>query len=288
MRQLNYELKQLCNRNRDGAYTTRSDRERYLTLMANQLVEMGYRQLSASSLKTKHVESLVQRWLEEGISTGAIKNRMSALRWWAEKIGKPGMISKDNDSYGIGRRQHVSNVSKARDVQGEELANIKDEHVRMSLLLQREFGLRREEAIKFRPSYADRGDRLVLKASWTKGRKEREIPIRTEGQRQVLEQAYQLAGHGSLIPTDRSYIRQLRIYERQTAGAGLNRMHGLRHQYAQFRYKEITGWEAPAIGGPVARELNGSQRQTDKRARQIVSRELGHERLQVTSVYLGR
>ena len=38
----------------------------------------------------------------------------------------------------------------------------------MSLELQQAFGLRREEAIKFIPSFADRGDHLVLKASWTK------------------------------------------------------------------------------------------------------------------------
>jgi hypothetical protein len=35
-------------------------------------------------------------------------------------------------------------------------------------------------------SCADRGDHLVLKASWTKGGKERIIPIRTEQQREVI------------------------------------------------------------------------------------------------------
>lgn len=50
----------------------------------------------------------------------------------------------------------------------------------MSLELQREFGLRREEAVKLVPRLADQGDRLVLKDSWTKGGgKPREVPIRT-------------------------------------------------------------------------------------------------------------
>jgi hypothetical protein len=49
----------------------------------------------------------------------------------------------------------------------------------MSLRLQAAFGLRREEAVKFQPSYADRGDRLALKASWCKGGRAREIPVRT-------------------------------------------------------------------------------------------------------------
>jgi hypothetical protein len=38
------------------------------------------------------------------------------------------------------------------------------------------FGLRREEAIKFSPSCADRGSRIVLKASTTKGGRPRADP----------------------------------------------------------------------------------------------------------------
>jgi integrase len=53
----------------------------------------------------------------------------------------------------------------------------------MSLELQQAFGLRREEAMNFQPSFADRGDHIMLKASWTKGGKERIIPVRTEAQR---------------------------------------------------------------------------------------------------------
>lgn len=50
----------------------------------------------------------------------------------------------------------------------------------MSLELQQAFGLRREEAMKIRPCIADRDDRLFLQASWTKGGRERIVPIRTE------------------------------------------------------------------------------------------------------------
>jgi len=35
MRDLNYELKQLCHRNRDGSYATQRDRERVLDQIAN-------------------------------------------------------------------------------------------------------------------------------------------------------------------------------------------------------------------------------------------------------------
>ena len=88
MRDLNYQLKQLGQRNRDGSFATQADRERMLALFANQLHEMGYRHMRSDSLKPKHVEALLERWKAEGISAGTMKNRLAGLRWWAEKIGK--------------------------------------------------------------------------------------------------------------------------------------------------------------------------------------------------------
>ena len=79
MRDLNYELKQMCRRSRDGSYATQRDRERVLDLVANQLQELGYRHMSAASLKPKHVERLVARWQAEGLAVGTLKNRMAEL-----------------------------------------------------------------------------------------------------------------------------------------------------------------------------------------------------------------
>lgn len=288
MKNLNYQLKQLCYRNRDGSHATQRDREHVLRQSADQLHALGFTGLNAHSLQAKHVEALTRHWLDLGLSAGTIKNRMAALRWWAEKIGRQHVVAHANDHYGIPDRQFIAAGSKARDVQRWQLDRVKDAHVRISLELQQAFGLRREEAIKFRPSYADRGDRIVLKDTWTKGGKAREIPIRTATQRAVLTRAHHLAGNGSLIPPERSYIEQRRIYERHTVNAGLSKMHGLRHAYAQARYAELTGWLAPAAGGPTIRQLNQSQRALDLHARLTISQELGHERTQITSVYLGR
>jgi Phage integrase, N-terminal/Integrase len=288
MRDLNYELKQLCRRNRDGSYATQRDRERVLDLVAGQLQELGYRHMAAASLKPKHVEGLVNRWQLEGLAIGTIKNRMAELRWWAEKIGKQNVIARGNDHYGITQRKYVTNVSKARELSGSELSRITDPYTAMSLRLQAECGLRRAESIKIRPHWADRGDKLALKDTWTKGGRAREIPIRNDEQRLVLNEAKVLAGRGSLIPADRSYVAQLRRFVYQCAAAAIHRIHGHRHQYAQVRYKELTGWAAPATGGPRSRDLTAEQREVDRQARLAISAELGHEREQITAVYLGR
>jgi len=73
MRDLNYSLKQLCRRNRDGAFGTQADRERILDLIADQLYELGFDHMDAHSLKPKHVEKLVERWLAEELAPGTIK-----------------------------------------------------------------------------------------------------------------------------------------------------------------------------------------------------------------------
>lgn len=288
VRDLNHQLKALCRHNRDGSYATQHHRERQLSLLANQLRELGFRHLQAGSLKPKHVEALVGRWQTEGLSVGTLKNRMAVLRWWAQKTGRQNVIARQNAHYGIPERVFIATESRARQVDASTLDRIKDAHVRMSLELQQAFGLRREEAIKFQPAYTDRGEYLVLKASWTKGGKAREVPIRTDAQRRVLQRAHQLVGRGSLIPASRNYRQQLRLYERQTADAGLSKLHGLRHAYAQQRYEELTGHKAPAAGGPSSRLLTREQRALDREARLTISRELGHEREQIVAVYVGR
>ena len=288
MKTLNYQLKELCKHNRDGSFATQSNRHRILQKMANDLHGLGYRHMQAKSLKTKHVDALMKKYSNEGLAIGTLKNRLSHLRWWANKIAKSNIVSRDNANYGIGKRQLVAKASKAQALDYNKLENITDPHVKMSLELQAAFGLRREEAIKFSPLVADQQAYIRLKSTWCKGGKERTIPIRTEAQRDVLDRARLLAGKGSLIPPHRQYVQQMRIYEKQTLKAGLSTMHGLRHAYAQTRYEELTGRPAPTCGGPNLKQLTSKQRRIDHEVRMIISRELGHKREQITTSYLGR
>ncbi|MDE0441013.1 MAG: integrase domain-containing protein [Gammaproteobacteria bacterium] len=149
-------------------------------------------------------------------------------------------------------REYVTNEDRSVVLDPEKLALVKDPHVAMALRMEAEFGLRREEAIKFTPSRDDRGDRIRLKGSTTKGGRPRKVPVRNESQRRLLDEACRRAGGGALIPPERNYKQQLKIYETQTRAAGLYRMHGLRDQYAQTRYEGITGWKPPVAGGHAA------------------------------------
>jgi integrase len=178
-------------------------------------------------------------------------------------------------------------VSKAKVINDTKLEKIFDPYVRLSIRLQAAFGLRREEAIKFSPGYAIQDDHIKLKASWTKGGRARTVPIRTDEQRQLLEEVETLAKGGALIPPERNYVEQLHRYERQLRNAGLTKLHGLRHAYAQRRYGELTGWQSPVAGGPATKSLSEEQRALDRGARETISRELGHDRISISAVYLG-
>jgi hypothetical protein len=287
MRDLNYGLKHLVHSNNEGSFGTRSAREAILQQAANALHDLGYRNLKPQGIKPKHVDALVKHWQQRELSAGTIKNRLAHIRWWADKVDRSGIVARDNDHYDVERRMYVTGENKARDLPAENLQKVTDPHVKMSMRLQAEFGLRREESIKFSPSYADKGDKIVLKASWTKGGKAREIPVRTPAQRQLLDEVRRFAGRGALIPSSKNYVQQMRTYERNAIKADLDRLHGLRHAYAQQRYEDLTGQKCPLQGGPPRRSLEGEALARDTEARLTISREMGHERIGIVAIYCG-
>lgn len=288
------DLMRLVERNRDGSYATQAARRDVLAQVAHDLKDLGFRTLPATGLKPKHVASLVGRWQATGIAVGTMKNRMSHVRWWAEKVGKQNCVPRTNAELGIGRRTYVTNVSKALVLASGDVEKIADERLRCSVELQQAFGLRREECLKFQPRYALAGQtpdvarEIQLKPTWCKGGRARAVPVTNERQRAVLARARALAGSGSMIPKDLKYVDQLGRYIRAVEKAGMSKLHGLRHEYAQQRYYQLTGWLAPAAGGPVSAQLTPQQRAVDRVARLQVSAELGHHREEITAVYLGR
>jgi site-specific recombinase XerC len=242
-------MKRICRHNRDGSFKTQSDRRNMYLLFARQLEEAGYKLPSAHSLKPKHVQCLVKRWQAENLGAGTIKNRMSALRHLAASVNKASIIPRTNEELGIDCRT-ASYENKAQKLDMDKVDTILCERMRLSCRLMAAFGLRMEEALKFNASLADKGDHIALKASWCKGGRARVIPLTmTTRQRTLLDEIKAVCGSGSLIPDDRSYIEHRKAFEYQTWQAGLNNLHGLRHNYAQVRYQALTGWDCPKRGG---------------------------------------
>ena len=289
MQDIRLQLKELSYRYKENSYATQADRRKMLLMIGGQLATMGYVQLQLPDFKGRHVNKLIALWQSQGLSTGTMKNRLSTLRWLVTKLQKREIMAPTNDVYGIPKRQYVAEVSKAIIVDRATLETIHDPYVRMSIRLQEAFGLRREEAIKIQPYYADRGSWLVLKSSWCKGGRARCVPIKTQEQRQVLEAAKALVAtkEASLIPPNKLYEEQLHRYESQTYRAGLRKLHGLRHAYGHHRFLEESGSPCPVAGGLHRGKMTKQQREEAYATQLIVSAELGHNRPAITKTYLG-
>lgn len=293
MNRLQYQLVKICERNKDGSHATQANRKSMLALFTEQLKNSGFKinQMRPSDIKGRHINALVKTWQAENLTAGTIKNRMAVVRWWCEKVGKAEIV-KENSVYGIENRVHVTNENKSISLKDLDLSKI-DENIAQSLRLQDAFGLRREESMKFQPEYAldgqtiDNAKYIRLKDSWTKGGRPRTIPITNEKQRQELRKACAQAvkNGGSMIPKEKSYKAHKSIFESVTHALGVGQTHGLRHGYAQTRYFELMGFECPAVGG--SRSLSAEEIAKDKEIRMQISEELGHSRINITSVYLG-
>jgi len=271
----------------EGSFATKACRSRGLQQLADELHGLGFKLKAAKNLAPKHVTALVTSWKGAGIADATIRNRLGWVRWWAEKVGKPGLIGRDNEAFGLAERVRF-NGNRAKPADDATLAKVADPRMRLALKLEAAFGLRREEVLKMRPALADHGNCLALRASWCKGGRYREVPLTHPRQRALLDEVKAVCGDGSLIGEGRNYHQAVKEYENQLMRAGVRNAHGFRHAYAQWRYKVLTGWACPAAGGRSCDRMSGEEQRRDFRVRHQISHELGHGRIDVTDTYLGR
>ena len=155
--------------------------------------------------------------------------------------------------------------------------------------MAREFGLRSKEAAllnihKALQEARERG--LVTIVDGTKGGRPRTVPVFQEQQLSALANAATLQGAGrSLIPVEQNWkqfressLRQGRALLQQV---GITGYHDLRAAYACERYQRLTGHLAPVIAGGVV------DKHQDRLAREQISAELGHGRIDVVAEYIG-
>jgi hypothetical protein len=285
---VNEFVKQITN----YSHASRADTRHMLHRCMKDLHELGFKIGHLKGLQAKHIYNLVKLWQEQNKNPATIKNYMSKLRKVAETLGKPELVKSSNDHYHIARRSYAPSHNKA--IYQLDLSKCIDPHIRLSLEAQLLFGLRREESMKLVISEAWQGTRLHIKPSWTKGGKGRTLTIINDEQKQwLIKVSQQLKPGESLIPKERTYKQHLSCYQQQTLKMGINKLHGLRHAYAQRRYHELTyqfdslgkGLLCPIAGGKPRHLLSKYEKYIDRRARLIISRELGHSRISITRIY---
>lgn len=178
----------------------------------------------------------------------------------------------------------------------EALGEQQHERVAAIVLLARETGMRLREAILADlPRLQREAEHLgrINIQDGTKGGRSGASAQRWIAATQEVKTALQFArnasppGSRNLLARDENYaafMQQTVLPARETLHEhGLKGFHELRAAYACERYEQLTGHAAPVNGGHcyrIARDL-------DQQARQQISLELGHNRIDVMSAYIG-
>lgn len=155
--------------------------------------------------------------------------------------------------------------------------------------LVRHFGLRSKEASLINAHVALRQAQSAQKITisyGTKGGRARTVPVLGMEPLEALRDAAMLQDDdSSLVPGKQTWAQWrdggLRDGREVLKAYGLTGFHELRAAYACARYHHITGSYPPVCGAVIV------DRDGDERARRVISEELGHDRLDVVSAYIG-
>jgi len=159
--------------------------------------------------------------------------------------------------------------------------------------LARELGLRLREASMLDARVALRQATTHNALNITAGTKggrghhvDRWLPISAYA-REILERVASAQGTGrNLIPEAKSWrewnTHVHHVWNGTREAFALGKLHDLRAAYACERYHELTGHPAPAVAG-----TRQADKATDRAARAVIARELGHDRADVVSAYIG-
>lgn len=297
--------KHSCTRINGAVASIRTQQMTLEVVMAccERLWALGFQLPDIQSLSGIHMEALVKDWMENDFAIKTIQNNLSRMRRVAEWIGKPALIPhrflhqmcphvppQDLKVSAIAQR------SKSWSEQGIDVvakileADKLDARFGAMLRLGVSFGLRRKEQLRAKPHLMDAGGVLLVRQNMAKSGKDRDIPIEHPFQRVCLEHAKRLCpGQQDFMGwPGRSYEQNIKRYNYFMARLGISGRntdcvgHGLRAEYAE-NIALLHGLVPPVLGGLATQADEGARLAIQN----IVSRNMGHHRPEVTGAYYG-
>ena len=279
------QLNKLARHNRQGSFRTK---DRYYQAMKRFCAYLAdeYHLQKLTNISGKHLTSYVLWMQENDKSASTIKTDLSAIRFFHDKMSDPKYRLPDNDKLAVELEQRCfggtdrtwSNV-EFNKMLGRAMGADRWDYI-LALYLARYAGLRIHECFRIDTATAEQALRENAITIKGKGGKIRTVPINEQIAIAMKEQLKcTKRGHKLLVPddmhTDRA-INQLQFfimtYRNAIRDADSDRpmtFHGLRHTYASEKYTQLIRSGTNALDAHFE-----------------VSRLLGHERADVTDIYL--
>lgn len=279
------QLDKLARHNRQGSFRTK---ERYYEAMNRfcRFLADRYHLQKLANLSGKHLASYVLYLQENGKSASTIKTDLSAIRFFHDKMNGPKYELPTNDELDVElERRRFGGVDRTwsdaefNKMLGKALAEERYDYI-LAFYLARYAGLRIHECFRIDTAAAEqtlREDAITIKG---KGGKVRIVPINGQITIALKKQLERIPRGSKLLVPDNmethQAIHHLQLFiiahRDEVQDEGSDRpltFHGLRHTYAAEKYEELT---------------DGGMKELD--AHFAVSRLLGHERADVTNIYL--
>ncbi|KAA8787858.1 hypothetical protein EC604_28965 [Paenibacillus amylolyticus] len=298
------QIEKLFKHTRQGSYATR-DRYKDSCLMFARFCLDRFKMQNVRNIHDKHVAAFIAERLKQGIGAKTIKGDLSALRYMHDQIQRPRYGISDNaklqEEYGltIGTTHQVNGdrawTTSEYDRMLQIAVELKNENVADCMVLARTMGLRITEAAavsRAQAEYALRTGIYQVKGEAKNG-KHREVALSPSGRR-VLERRMASTQRGDRLfvrPGEKTHqvvnrmqkfvehhrdkvLTEIGLNQRTDRRDGTSRsltFHGLRYGYVQDRMEQ-----------EIQRGYSYDN------AALIVSREVGHERIDVIQIYEGK
>ena len=273
----------LRRHNRQGSYKTK---ERYFEAYKRFLRFVGeeFHLQKLQNISGKHISAYVDYMHDKGYAASTVKTDLAAIRFWQDKIPNARYVLPDNREFilarrkfgGVDRRWSQSEFNKMI----VECWKAKRDDYAACITIARYAGLRLHEVMRIDTAIARNALKNQFITIKGKGGKVRTVPI-NESIRIVLKQHLEITPVGQKLfvaENKETHIAKTELqnfithHRKNVCDEGSSRnltFHGLRHTCAAEWYQEFI-----------------SEGKTDHEAKRMVSKLLGHEREDVTRIYL--
>jgi len=290
------------------SYKTRADRTQSLLRTAKDLLTDCGHPRYLTQITRAHVLKLLCVWKKRKLGVSTVKNNLCYLRvvLWLVGVNVKNVVPSNRAAlHYMGLpvcRTYVSGPKTWESHNIDPISLIHDRVMKVDprvsavLLLCYAYGLRLKEAMLWHSKTSVGANGFIHIHHGAKSGRHRDIDMQIHMlEKMAIKYAsrFENGVTGSLVPgMGKLGDKDLKKFRRRiytvARRCGITKkelaitIHGLRHSAACRWYFEITGTLAPILGGgPVDYLL-------DRKARTIISRRLGHVRLNITDVYLGK
>ena len=229
------ESDQVLGQSRKGSHTTRLWRKYVMRKIINELILLKIAPPSLKNLNDTHYEMLIQYWRSQELSEVTISKNFSVLRFFY-RCASYGVQLPNNQKLGIS----TSRKSYSRpEISPDLIGRLKHPISQTILAFQLYFGLTKVESVRINLELSAQENALFIPRGVAHNGKDREIPILSEQQRQVIQDRKALLGKDIGLIQCCSEADLHGLFKAEIIIAGQNHNTLFRAHYARFRLNTL-------------------------------------------------